>query len=279
MSRIRWTRSVISACARVQSGNDALPDPFKENQAMPLHDWTRVPAGLFHDFHQSWSVRIKDALNAGLLPKGLSALVEQRSGTRESDVLAIEQRAKRTADGGVAIAEQPATWMVRRTTNEIYAGRANRVVVKHHLGRIIAVIEIVSPGNKDSRAAVRDFVQKLIDFLRAGIHVLMVDLFPPTPRDPVGMHKVVWDEIAEEDFSLPPNKDWLMASYETGGTRTAYVEPVAIGDQLRDMPLFLANGLHVKVPLELTYRATWEALPEEVRLAVETGILPEADEE
>lgn len=23
---------------------------------MPLHDWTRVPAGLFHDFHQSWSM-------------------------------------------------------------------------------------------------------------------------------------------------------------------------------------------------------------------------------
>ena len=47
---------------------------------MPIHDWARVPAGLFHDFHQSWSIRIKDALNAGLLPRGLSALVEQRSG-------------------------------------------------------------------------------------------------------------------------------------------------------------------------------------------------------
>ena len=31
---------------------------------MPIHDWSRVPSGLFHDFHQSWSIRIKDALNA-----------------------------------------------------------------------------------------------------------------------------------------------------------------------------------------------------------------------
>ena len=42
---------------------------------MPIHDWTRVDAGLFHAFHQSWSVRIQDALNAGVLPKGYYALV------------------------------------------------------------------------------------------------------------------------------------------------------------------------------------------------------------
>ena len=54
---------------------------------MSLHDWTRVTAGLFHDFRQSWSIRLKDALNAGRLPKGIVALVEQKVGPRESDVL------------------------------------------------------------------------------------------------------------------------------------------------------------------------------------------------
>ena len=62
--------------------------------------------------------------------------------------------------------------------------RPNRIVVKHHLGRIVAVIEILSPGNKDSRAALRDFAEKAIDFLDQGIHLLLVDLFPPTIRDP-----------------------------------------------------------------------------------------------
>src|SRR5438067_296152 len=119
---------------------------------MPLHDWTRVPAGLFHDFHQSWSIRIKDALNAGRLPKGVAALVEQRAGPRESDVLAIERQSRPTRsalDGGVATMTPPVTRFVSRTTKPIYATRANRVVVRHHLGRILAVIEIVSPGNKD----------------------------------------------------------------------------------------------------------------------------------
>jgi hypothetical protein len=119
---------------------------------MPIHARSRVPSELFHDFHQSWSIRIKDALNSGRPPKGVAALVEQRSWPTEPDVLAIEFRPKRHPDEdparGIATLPPPVTRIVRRTTNDIYASRANRIVVKHHLGRIIAVIKIVSPGNK-----------------------------------------------------------------------------------------------------------------------------------
>ena len=251
---------------------------------MPLHDWTRVPSGLFHHFHQDWSIEIARTLNKGRLPEGVAALVEQRAGPRESDVLAIEAKKRRPQPeangiGGVATINPPATRFVRRTTKEIHADRANRIVVKHHLGRIIAVIEIVSPGNKDSRAALRDFVEKTIEFLRAGVHVLVIDPFPPSPRDPFGIHKVIWDEILEEDFTLPEGKDRVLASYETGGIRAAYVETIGVGDVLPDMPLFLANDFHIPVPLEPTYQATWDACPEEMRVAVETGVMPEADAE
>jgi hypothetical protein len=246
---------------------------------MPIHDWTRVPAGLFHHFHQDWSIEIARALNRGRLPRGLSALVEQRAGPWESDVLAIESRSRapREGNGIVVTMDPPVTRIVRRTTKEIHAVRANRVIVRHHLGRIVAVIELVSPGNKDSRAALRDFVDKTIECLRAGIHVLIVDLFPPTARDPFGLHKVIWDEIVEEDFTFPEGKDRILASYEAALVRTAYVEPVAVGDSLPDMPLFLATGCHILVPLEATYRATWDASPEEMRVAVETGVLPDPD--
>lgn len=126
---------------------------------MPIHDWSRIPSGLFHDFHQVWSVHIRTALNAGLLPKGLAAFVEQRTGPREADVLAIESRPRSKKPivdrGGVLALDPPATSIVRRTTKQLDAARANRIVVKHHLGRTVAVIEIVSPGNKDSRAALR----------------------------------------------------------------------------------------------------------------------------
>jgi hypothetical protein len=45
------------------------------------------------------------------------------------------------------------------------------------------------------------------------------------------------------------------------------------------MPLFLANSWHVPVPLESTYQATWDASPEDYRVAVETGVMPEPDAE
>lgn len=227
---------------------------------MPIHDWTRVPAGLFHHFHQDWSIELARTLNRGRLPKGVSALVEQRAGTLEPDLLAIETRGQRRlgaeGEGALATVERPVTRIVRRTTKEVYAARANRIVVKHHLGRILAVIEIVSPGNKDSRAAFRNFVEKTVEFLQSGIHVLVVDLFPPTLRDPQGLHKAIWDEFEEEDFVFPPGKDRILASYETGRERAAYVEPVAVGDVLPEMPVFLTNSLHVMVPLEPTYCAT-----------------------
>ena len=249
---------------------------------MPLHDWTRVPAGLFHHFHQEWSIELSRRLNRGILPPGVSALVEQRAGTVEPDVLAIEERSRRVlpADaGGLLTLDEPKTRMTYRTTREIYSGRANRIVIKHHLGRTIAVIEILSPGKKDSRAAIQDFVGKTIDILRAGIHVLLIDLFPPSPRDPLGMHKVLWDEIDEEPFAFPAGKDRILASYEAGVAKAAYVEPVGIGDELPDMPLFLAQGMHVKVPLDPTYQSAWQACPEALREAVVTGVLPDPEAE
>jgi hypothetical protein len=172
----------------------------------------------------------------------------------------------------------PRTHLIQRSTKEIYSSRANRIVLRHHLGKILAVIEIVSPGNKDSKAAIRDFVEKTIEYLKAGVRVLIVDLFPPSPRDPLGLHKLIWDEIAEGEFAFPPGKDRLLVSYQTGEERVAYIEPVAVDEPLADMPLFLDRSLHVTIPLEPTYCATWDASPEELRIAVETGVLPQADE-
>jgi len=250
---------------------------------MPLHDWSQVPSGLFHHFHQDWSVEITRSLNRGLLPKGLSALVEQRAGPKERDVLAIEEYASKRpsfgVEGGLATLEKPVTSIIRRTTKQIYATRANRIVIRHHLGRIVAVIEIVSPGNKDSRAALRDFVDKSIDFLQKGIHLLVVDLFPPTTIDPFGIHKAIWDEILLEDFAFPDNKNRLLVSYDAGREKIAYIETVGVGDELPNMPIMLTSDFYIQVPLESTYQTAWQLSPEAYRHAVETGEIPDPEAE
>jgi len=145
---------------------------------------------------------------------------------------------------------------------------------------VISVIEIVSPGNKGSQSALRSFAEKTVDFLKQGVHLLVVDLFPPSVRDPQGIHKAIWDEIEDKPFELPPDKPLTLVAYVADLEKVAYVEPVAVGDVLPDMPAFLDVDSYVPVPLETTYQATWASCPEDMREAVERGEpLPDEPEE
>jgi uncharacterized protein DUF4058 len=249
---------------------------------MPVHDWTRVDANLFHHFHQRWTIAMCDALNDGLLPKGYSALIEQHAAGVVPDVIALQSRRQpnRPASptgGAVIIAAAPKTRHVIRAQQEISADRGNRISIRHPLGRVVCVIEVVTPGNKGSRAALRSFVEKSVDFLRKGVHLLIVDLFPPSARDPQGIHKAIWDEIEDQPFELPPDKPLTLAAYVADVVKVAYVEPVGVGDQLPDMPAYLDPDSYVPVPLEATYQTTWARCPEAMRESVERGG-PLADE-
>jgi hypothetical protein len=57
---------------------------------MPVHDWRRVSAGIFHDFHNTWLVELKNALNDGLLPPDFYAISEQYAGPVQPDVLTLK---------------------------------------------------------------------------------------------------------------------------------------------------------------------------------------------
>src|SRR5262245_7004090 len=153
---------------------------------MPIHDWTRVEAGDFHHFHQRWVVAISDALNGGLLPPSYMAMVEQVTGRPIPDVVTLQAREPEPGlEGGIAVATAPpSARLIARIERVNYAKRADRVVIRHGRGKVVAIIEIVSPGNKESRHAIRSFVEKAADILNQGVHLLVVDLFPPTPRDP-----------------------------------------------------------------------------------------------
>jgi hypothetical protein len=230
---------------------------------MPIHDWTRMEAGVFHHFHLSWVVRIADALNGGLLPPGYMAMLERATGRPIPDGDALRSREPEEGpEGGIDVAEAPPTARVIARLERInYSKRADRVVIRHGLGKVVAIIEIVSPGNKDSRHAIRTFVEKAADILSQGVNLLIVDLFPPTPRDPQGIHGAIWEELAGEPFELPPGKPLTVASYLGVDMLTTYVEPVGIGDALPSLPIFLSEDRYIPAPLEATYQETWAVFP------------------
>jgi hypothetical protein len=129
-------------------------------------------------------------------------------------------------------------------------------VIRHGRGKV-AIIEILSPGNKESRTALRSFVEKAADILNQGVNLLVVDLFLPTPRDPQGIHKAIWDKLGDQPFVVPPGKPLIVASYIGGDIPTAYVESVGIGDVLPSLPIFLSETRYIPAPLEATCQEAW----------------------
>lgn len=253
---------------------------------MPMHDWTRVKAGTYHNFHYRWVASIMDRLNAGLLPAGFFAMAEQIIGQPETDVVTLQAGPRRKppfgSNGGIAIAPvRPKTRFVLPLPpeQERYASKANRIVIHHALGEVVAVIEIVSPGNKDRTHSLQTFAYKALDLVKQRVNLLVIDPFPPGRYDPNGIHGAIWGELTDQPFELPKDSPLTLASYQAEPLITAYVETIAVGDKLPDMPLFLHHEFGIEVPLEETYQTTWNVLPVEVRQLLEPASRPDATPE
>ena len=216
---------------------------------MPVHDWKRVDAGIFYDFHQSWIQEIKRALNRGLLPSNHYALAEQHGAGFEPDVPTLRSRDEGLAppdapvpEGGGLLLTEPRARVQVEAEIVFCLRKQNFVAVRHASGDdLVAVVELLSRGNKSGRKAIEDFVRKAAELIGHRIHLLILDLQPPT-----------------------------LAAYEASGGIRAFVEPTAVGQAMPDMPLFLARGRHVPVPLEATYQDAFESVPRRWRAVLET---------
>jgi len=238
---------------------------------MPIHDWTRVTPGTWHDFHLAWITEIRNALNGGRLPPSYYAQAEQIAGPLGPDVLTLQTQdlpldssSGELASGGLAVATAPPRpRLVDQAEMNDYVLKRRTLVIRHVSGdRIVALLELVSPGNKAARFALRSFVEKAVEALYRGYHLLIVDLFPPTPRDPQGIHGAIWTEFSDASFALPPHEPLTLAAYSAGPIKRAYVEPTAVGRELIEMPLFLEPEIYINVPLEETYMAAYRGVPQ-----------------
>jgi hypothetical protein len=241
---------------------------------MPIHDWTRVTAGTFHDFHSGWLAEIRTALNTGILPADYYAQAEQVAGEVNPDVLTLQAGNAGPGEGpsgATAVADAPPRISMRfEAEANALIRRKNVLVIRHSSGdRVVAVLEIISPGNKNAQHAFRRLVERAASLVIQGYHLLLIDLIHPGPRDPQGIHAAVWEELCGGDYTPPAGKPLTLSSYDAGYPPIAYVEPVAVGDVLRDMPLFLAHDWYVGVPLEATYQAAYRGIPRRWKLILE----------
>jgi Protein of unknown function (DUF4058) len=249
---------------------------------MPIHDWTRVEAGIFRHFHNEWYASLSNTMNERLLPEEYYALIEQTTGDICTDVLTLRAPTENGhPDGGqyhsgspIAVATLPPQVKTKVALPRDYSVPPDKqLVIRHVTGdRVVAIIEIVSAGNKSSADELLRFVVKAGEAIRQGVHLLVIDVHPPTGRDPQGIHGALSAQMGDHSYEAPADKPLTLVSYVAMPFGTAYVEPVAVGDVLIPMPLFLDEGHYVNVPLEETYMTAFNGVPRRWKPAIEKSL-------
>ncbi|MBI4600997.1 MAG: DUF4058 family protein [Planctomycetes bacterium] len=251
---------------------------------MPIHDWSRVGPGVFHHFHYFWVARMCEALQLGLLPRGFHAMVEPVAGEAVPDVLtlqaqgtAIEEASEspqlsRDDDPGatVALATQP---VVIQDLGPDYTKLQRQIVVRSEWDgdRVVAVIELVSPGNKESRTKVTQLLDKALGYLELGVHLLVIDVLKPTNLVPNGFHGLICEALGHQPPALSPGMDRQVVSYQVreSGYPRAHLVQVRLGDSLSEMPLYLLPRRFLRLPLERTYGDAFLLMAEKYREILE----------
>jgi hypothetical protein len=236
---------------------------------MPIHDWTRASEAAYHGFQLGWITQLSASLNRGLLPKSYYAITETLELRPNANLCELSEPeapvVHRNCDEGLLDAADTPPRTAYRTGDERTQYACRIVTVRDDLNQPLSATLFVTQQDKQMPYrldAITDFAPGA---LTRGIHLLIVDLFPPSKRDPQGIHKVIWDRIKDEPFELPPDKPLTLAAYSAGTAITGYIEPLAVGDSLPDMPIFLTPDRYVPCPLESTYQASWDVFPKALK--------------
>ena len=243
--------------------------------------------------------RLADGLNT-LLPGNFYAMAEQVAGSTIPDVLTLENIAgpleeqgfdlddegdigdeqegggsDDSAGGGLAVmAAAPRSSLVQNLSEAtLLALKRRHLAIRHATDdRVVASLEIVSPGNKSARGPLEMLVDKAIAALQRGVHVAVIDLLPPGTFDPDGLHDRLWSDLGGGRFTPPADRPLTLASYRATGSPgdvVAYVEPTAVGLEPVALPLFFTTERYVNIPLAETYAATYAAFPRRWRRVIE----------
>jgi hypothetical protein len=129
--------------------------------------------------------------------------------------------------------------------------------------RLVAAVEFVSPANKDRAEHRRVFVAKCAALLQEQVSVTIVDVV--TTR-----HSNLYGEllklIGQTDPALAPEAPGLYAVACRGTKKDntwlleTWTYPVAVGQALPTLPLWLADNLAVPLELEASYEETCRIL-------------------
>jgi hypothetical protein len=231
--------------------------PVRDHFPAPLY-----PARPWESFHSRWANAIADALNA-ILPRRYVSEVLLRLGSMVGADVAEFQRTDEPSEeeingpaGGVAL-QTYAPPVATQVMPAVFPDDLEvQVIDQLDDARLVAVVELVSPRNKDRTDARRGFAAKSAAYLQRGVGVMIVDVV--THR-----HANLHNELVRllglaEEFLMPEQALLYAVAYRPvrrGESDQIDLWPTAltVGEVLPTLPLGLRGTRPVPVDLEATY--------------------------
>lgn len=238
---------------------------------MPLLDHFHAPladAISWTSLHAGWATRIADDLNERWLTREFLAAELATSGLHpEIDIATYEQPSVSLAaepgnGGGVVTLARPA-WQVAAPALSFDAMFPEVIEVRifTDLGqrKLVGVIKLVSPSNKDRPGERRAFAAKTAAYLQQGVSVVIIDIVTSKRSN---LHNDVVELLAAPAVAKMPAEHSIYAASYRPTVRDdkpqidLWHEPLAVGSPLPTMPLRLTGDLFVPVQFESTYLET-----------------------
>ena len=233
---------------------------------MPLLDHFNPPLNRTHpwrSFHGAWAAAMARLLNQGVLPPGYYAVpLVDRDGPIEIDVAALREQEAPGAAGGTAA---PQTWAPPApglaVAIELPAADAVEVQVFADDGdpRLTAAVELLSPRNKDRPQARQAFAVKCVGYLQQGSSVVVVDTVTTRRAD---LNATILSLLGVETGAAALPSGLSAVSYRAVGREEEtqqlqlWPAPLALGQPLPTLPLWIASDFSVPLDLEASYQTT-----------------------
>lgn len=239
---------------------------------MPLRDHFRSPVNDTHSWdevHGQWPGEIVRQLTT-VLPPGFRAAPRVHLGSSFEVDVGSYDLATRDPDAAVDSGGGTATLTAAAPTFTLEADLTDqdeyevRIYDTERGRTLVATIEIVSPANKD-RPSTRDiFVGKAAALLNQGVCVSVVDLVSVRQAN---LYAELVSMYGGADPRLADPPPYLYAAtlrtYKPPKGRSrleTWFYPMAVGQPLPTLPIWLNETLHVELPLEVSYEETCRVL-------------------
>jgi hypothetical protein len=234
---------------------------------MPLRDHLRPPVTIvrsWDSFHGGWPMMIVQQLFE-ILPSGYVSAPNVHFGKDfEVDVSTFERdevsaSSARGGDSGVATMTYPAPTLTLEADLSDQDEFEVQIYDTEQGQQLVAAIEIVSPSNKDRPESRRAFAAKVAALLQKDVCVSIVDLV--TVRQ-FSLYAELLELIDRVDpkLGIPPDNLYSATIRSRKPLLDVWYDPMAIGQPLPTLPVWLTPELRILLPLESSYEQTCRLL-------------------